>query len=214
MKTQCVVFLFAFFFFHLGAQAGESDSWGDIMTYFYKEPSQEKFLELQKNAEQDEKVKSDSHIQNIFVVAMAKINEKFGWPYWEKRRFKEEAMAVRAGTSRLAWLVNKNKGSYLYDPDRMDYLWVSFFSTGDKKYLNALLHYLDPGFFFFVRGILFPRHFWLYQANTDAVRLSFRSNWRQHDFIKKFVENKLSETAALPYYQNIYLQELVSGGVE
>lgn len=200
MKRIALIFacLFAAF-----AHAAPNDGIEELeyqMSYFYLSPSKTSFELLQQLAGQHSaKFKSSGNgAEMLMATLISKASQAHGWPI-QDGPFAKLAREISAGTSDVAKFVSDDR---VVDPSKLDTWWVSFFATGDSRYLENLLVYA---------GEEMPEKDIEHMLVIGAATWSFTSNCHQHERVRAFAQQKLSGTN-LSTEKITYLQQCVAAG--
>jgi hypothetical protein len=196
---KIAIFLFVFFMSSL-CHANEMQKFGKQMSYFYLNPTEKNFIEFQKRAASfEQELKSSKNRADILVAVMvARIFEKYNWSI-QHEFLKKQAFEILQRKSKLAKFINDDS---IVNPTKLDIWWVSYFATGDEKYLYKILLYA---------GEELPE-----QKKENVSKLliigaatwSFKSNAKQHKSVRNFAL-KMSKDNSLSMKKREYLLEVV-----
>jgi hypothetical protein len=109
------------------------------VTYFYLDPSEAEFATIQEmlGGELAALQARGTGADFLMAVFLAKVHMQHDWPIGDLEWMSDVAREIAtAGDSELARYVEDDS---LVDPTKLDVWWVSFFATGDTKYLDNLL---------------------------------------------------------------------------
>lgn len=179
--------------------SGESDNTpldavNQRLSYFYLMPSEEEFeaLQLQLAADLHQFTTSKDGIAMLISVFLGKAHHKHGWPLLDLGALDDMARSIadRDGSelSRYIW------DDTQVDPGKLDTWWVSFFATGDTRYLDNLV--AQVGDLEAQRGA----------ANImimGVANWSFAANCRQHPAIMEYARSLLEREPQLPNHDAI-----------
>lgn len=184
------------------AVAGDLEDFGNLLTYFYLEPSEEAFQRLQNSADKiyPELRKAGNGLENITAVSIARISQKHQWPIGDSP-LGIKAQEIVTGESAFAKYVADDSK---IDPTKLDMWWVSFFATGDDAYLEKIFKYA---------GVKPPKEPALQVVIVGAATWSFQSNCGQHKAVLEFAKKKLT-SPNLPPEQTSYLQKCIQAAAE
>jgi hypothetical protein len=155
-------------------------------SYFYLNPTKQRFNELERQADGfANALEGDGKADMLTAVEIAKISEKYQWEIVGSGKISDMARQIRGGTSRLAQYVDDDGQVDLH---KLDVWWVSFFATGETKYLAKILKYAEP----LQRGKPATA-----QLVPFAASWSFKSNCGQHQAVVAFAKQCL-ETNSFP----------------
>ena len=171
------------------------ESFGESMDELCQNPSSQKFEDFQKQAEEleAELCAEGNNIDLLAAVMIAKIVEKYSWPIHDDGRIGEMAQQILEGNTDLAKYVEDDDW---VDPAKLDVWWISYFATGDEKYLDKLLKYA---------GEELPENDMDQMMVIGAATWSFKSNCEQNDSVRAYAKKCLNE----PKYEHkkAYLKE-------
>jgi hypothetical protein len=197
---KIVIFLLVFFIANL-CHANELQNFGKQMSYFYLNPTENNFIEFQNRAASfEQELKSSKNRADVLVAVMvARIFEKYNWSI-QHLFLKKQAFEILHGKSKLAKFINDDS---IVNPTKLDIWWVSYFATGDEKYLYKILLYA---------GEELPE-----QKKKNVSKLliigaatwSFKSNSQQHKSVRDFAL-KMSSDTSLSIKKREYLLEVVA----
>lgn len=147
---------------------------------FYLAPSSAAFNTFQQGANHfSSELKAAGNGADILVsVMIARISEKYGWPI-SGGVLGARATEILAGTSPLAKFVSDDAQ---VNPAKLDVWWVSFFATGEERYLENIFRYA---------GLELPKGNVGGALVIGAATWSFKSNCRQHQKVLEFAKQKL-----------------------
>lgn len=156
------------------------------MSEFYLAPSSEAFNTFQQGASHfSSELKAAGSGADILVsVMIARISEKYGWPI-SGGVLGAKATEILAGTSPLAKFVSDDAQ---VNPTKLDVWWVSFFATGEERYLENIFRYV---------GLDLPKGNMGAALVIGTATWSFKSNCRQHKKVLEFAKQKLAAKPAL-----------------
>ena len=153
------------------------------MTSFFQNPTKAHFDEIAgliaKN--EDAFIKKSNHVALLMAVFLARAHEKFGFELPAEGRIAAKARQIvdNGPDDKMARFVNHKKP---ITPTKLDVWWVSFFATGDEKYLELILSQVMD--LKETKG----KHDMGRLLVAGAANWSFRSNVQQHPAICKFAE--------------------------
>jgi len=178
--------------------ANEMQEFGKQMSYFYLNPTEKNFIELQKRAAnfEQELKSSKKHTDIIIALMVARISEKYNWSIQDVF-FKKQALEILQGKSKLAKFINDDND---VNPTKLDIWWASYFATGDKEYLHKILLYAGeelPGKDNISKLLI-----------IGAATWSFKSNCKQHKSVRDFAL-KMSNDSSLSMKKREYLLKVV-----
>lgn len=170
------------------------DELSDRLTWFYQAPSKADFDTIQTEADQLAK-EIDAHSGGtslLVAVAIARISEKNHWPL-SKGLFGKRAGEILAGKSRLAQFIADDSQ---VNPTKLDIWWVSYFATGDTRYLHNLFRYA---------GLELPKTDMNRTMVIGSATWSAKSNCRQHPDVAAFA-GKLVTAKPISKHQAEFLR--------
>lgn len=164
-----------------GARAENVEHFSSTLSNFYLAPSQDAFTVLQQNAEQlKAELKAKGNGADWLVAVMiARISQKYGWPIVDGT-LGERAKEILAGKSPQAKFVGDDAQ---VNPTKLDVWWVSYFATGEERYLENIFQYA---------GLELPKGNLARMTVIGAATWSFKSNCQQHQSILEFAKRQLA----------------------
>jgi hypothetical protein len=154
----------------------------DKMQTFYQSPGEEKFRNLEAMLDKHEQVLGNDDGSDILLAVMlARISTANGWSIRAQGRIAQMAEEVLDGKSELAVYIADDS---IVDPIKLDIWWASFFSTGDRAYLEKIYQQTtENGKQSDIVGFLV----------TSAARWSFGANCRQNNDVRAFAADMLEK---------------------
>jgi hypothetical protein len=179
--------------------SGESDSTtpdavNQRLSYFYLRPSEEEFeaLQLQLAANLEQFTTGKGGIAMLVSVFLGKVHHKYGWPLLDLGALDDMARSIagqdESELSRYIW------DDTQVDPGKLDTWWVSFFATGDTKYLDNLVAQV---------GDLEAQGGATTIMIMGAANWSFASNCRQHAAVMEYAKSLLEREPQLSNHDAI-----------
>jgi hypothetical protein len=159
----------------------EEDDFGHRMTFFYLAPTEAGFAALQDAAEQrrEELVGEGGGVGMLVCVMIARVSQKHGWQI-KDNFLGRKAQELIANETEFARYVNDDR---MVDPGKLDIWWVSYFATGETKYLDKIYRFA---------GLKPDKEEMGQMLVVGAASWSFRSNCRQHPSVMEYAKGKLA----------------------
>jgi hypothetical protein len=160
----------------------------DRMTHFYVSPSQEEFeaIQLGIRADLNKFVAQANGADTLATVFLARVHQEYGWPLLDLGTLTDRATSIVAGD-------RSSESKYIQDdsaidPHKLDIWWISFFATGDTRYLGKLVAQL---------GDVDAQSGSSKILVTGEANSSFRSNCREHPAVLQYAKSLLARDPRL-----------------
>ncbi len=181
------------------APAQNLEDFGDAMSDFYLDPTEQAFRKFQSDADQlRSQLEGDGNGADLLVAVMiARISAKYRWP------ISDGAFGVRAkellnGQSVLAKYISNDTQ---VDPTKLDVWWASYYATGEDRYLENIFQYA---------GIELPKGDVGRMQVVGAATWSFKANCRQHKAVLASAKKRLDDSSLSDAHAN-FLKECIAG---
>ncbi|USE36683.1 hypothetical protein [Endozoicomonas sp. SCSIO W0465] len=169
----------------------------NLVTNFYRGPSEDKFRQIEKLADQsfDQLFDKEGGWKHKLPFVIALISEKNNWPI-QSSKCGELASEILEGRSRRAKRINSD----VVSTEKLDFWWLGFFVTGEEKYLVKILKVIG--------GVLRQQGTLADKATTKAAaKWSFKENCEEHQVVKDFALRMKSDSS-LSAHQRAYLRSI------
>ncbi len=170
-----------------GFGADSFDATSERMTRFYLTPTRQEFDAIQKSIKSNLKKFEVNEEENgsalLASVFLARASEKYQYPLLDIGHLDDTAKSIM--TSDGSKVSNYVHDDAQIDPGKLDIWWVSYFATGETKYLDNILAQVAD-----VKSLSGVSHLLV----AGAANWSVSSNCQQHPAVLEYVRSVLART--------------------